>query len=195
MSNELQGREPQSRTAGRLATSRRLAASVAAGAVLLGGGVAIGVAATGGASAATGTTSSVRDGSVAARHCLKLARRVRNTGHPVAARRIAAFCEDPLLRLALVGGIHGQVTFETRKGAKTLAFERGTVQSVAGSVITVKAPDGSTMTWDLFGKTVVRELGHRVAASSLESGDLVFVAGPVVGGANDARIIRIRPAA
>ena len=47
-----------------------------------------------------------------------------------------------LARLRLLGGMHGQYTFETKNGSRTLAFERGTVTSVTGTGGTVRAADG-----------------------------------------------------
>jgi hypothetical protein len=100
-----------------------------------------------------------------------------------------------LVRLRLLGGIHGEFTFETKSGARTLAFERGTVLSVAGSDVTVRATDGTTWTWVLTSASIVRENGSRTSASSLAGGQLVFAAGPVSGTTRDARLIVIRNAA
>jgi hypothetical protein len=197
MSSDFPGQQTGPAIKQRISRSRRLAASVAAGAMLLGSGIAIGVAVTGGASAAArpGTAASAKALAQAAGPCRLLVGELRSAGHPVAPRRLLALCENPMIRLALVGGIHGQVTLETKQGPKTLAFERGTVESASGSTIVVKAPDGTEMTWDVVGNTVVREAGHQVTAGDVGSGDLVLVVGQVVSGANDARLIRIRPAA
>lgn len=100
-----------------------------------------------------------------------------------------------LVRLRLLGGIHGEFTFETKDGARTLAFERGTVLSVSGSDVTVRATDGTTWTWVLTSTSVVRENGSRTSAKSLAGGQLVFAAGPVSGTTRDARLIVIRDAA
>ncbi len=100
-----------------------------------------------------------------------------------------------LVRLRLLGGIHGEFTFETKDGARTLAFERGTVLSVAGSDVTVRATDGTTWTWVLTSASIVRENGSRTSAKSLAGGQLVFAAGPVTGTTRDARLIVIRNAA
>ena len=97
-----------------------------------------------------------------------------------------------LVRLRLLGGIHGEYTFETKNGARTLAFERGTVLSVAGSDVTVRATDGTTWTWVLTSASIVRENGSRTSAKSLAGGQLVFAAGPVTGSTRDARLIVIR---
>jgi hypothetical protein len=99
-----------------------------------------------------------------------------------------------LVRLRLLGGIHGEFTFETKDGARTLAFERGTVLSVAGSDVTVRATDGTTWTWVLTSTSIVRENGTRTSASNVAASQLVFVAGQVTGSTRDARLLVIRSA-
>jgi hypothetical protein len=99
---------------------------------------------------------------------------------------------DALARLRRLGGIDGQFTFETKTGPQTLAFERGTIASVSGQDIVVKATDGTTWSWTLVTDSVVRENGTKSTTSSLAAGDLVFVGGPVVRGTHDARLIVIR---
>jgi hypothetical protein len=96
-------------------------------------------------------------------------------------------------RLRLLGGVHGEFTFHNKTGFHTLAFERGAIQSVNGSDVVVRAPDGTSWTWVIVSNTVVREKGSKTTASALATGDLVFAAGPVVNGAMDARLIVIRP--
>jgi hypothetical protein len=100
-----------------------------------------------------------------------------------------------LIRLRLLGGMYGQYTFETKSGPRTLAFERGTVVSVAGDNVTVRATDGTTWTWVLTSTSVLRENGARTSAKSLAAGQLVLAAGPVTGTTRDARLVVIRPAA
>jgi Domain of unknown function (DUF5666) len=112
-------------------------------------------------------------------------------GHPAAAMRLHALCTGPLLRLALVGGEHGQVTFKGKTSPKTIAFERGTVESVTGSAFTVQAPDGTTWTWDLTASTTIHAAGQDTAQAKLATGDRVFVGGPLVSGTRDARLVRI----
>ncbi len=180
---------PRRKASGRF---RRIAASGAAAVVLLGGGAAIGIAMTGGASADTSGSGSPAHQTAAAQ-CRSIAALVRRNGHPAAARRITALCRrSPLLRIAAVGGIYGSVTFKAKDGTRTLKFERGTVASVTGSVIIVRAVDGTTWTWDINASTAVREDGQKVAQSSLADGERVLVVGQVVSGTYDARLIRIR---
>ncbi len=101
---------------------------------------------------------------------------------------------DALARLRRLGGIDGQFTFETKTGPKTLAFERGTIQSVSGQDVVVRAKDGTTWNWTLVGDSVVRQDGSKTTSSALSAGQLVFVGGPVVRGTHDARLIVVRDA-
>jgi hypothetical protein len=204
---------PARRWSGR---TRRVVTSVAVGAVLLGSGAGIGVALTGGASASTGgpssptgnpASTSVAAGntsasgsatttasSAAATRCAKLEQRLRGNDHPKAANLVQAFCGSALLRLRLVGGEHGEVTFQTKAGPKTVAIERGTIQAVTSSNMTVVAKDGTTWTWDFTTSTKVRDAGQTVPTTNLSTGQLVFVGGQVASGVYDARMVQIRPA-
>jgi hypothetical protein len=98
-----------------------------------------------------------------------------------------------LRRLRQIGGYYGSLTFHAKTGVRTLAFERGTIEAVSQSDMVVRAPDGTTMTWQIVSDTVVRQKGAKAATSALADGQLVFVGGPVVSGARDARLIAIRP--
>ena len=99
-----------------------------------------------------------------------------------------------LARLRRLGGMYGQFTYETKKGARTLAFERGTIASVASGDVVVRAHDGTTWVWDLTGTSVVRDDGKRTTESALVAGEQVFAGGTVTGGTRDARLIVIRKA-
>lgn len=94
-------------------------------------------------------------------------------------------------RLRGIGGYYGSLTFSTKAGVRTVAFERGTIESVTGSDVVVRAPDGTTMTWLFVSDTVVRDHG-KASTTVLSDGQLVFVGGPVVSGARDARLIVVR---
>jgi hypothetical protein len=97
-------------------------------------------------------------------------------------------------RLRRLGGVDGEFTFHNKTGFHTLAFERGTVQSVSGSDVVIKAADGTTWTWQIVSDTVVRKNGAKTTTSALSAGETVFAGGPVVSGAKDARLIVIRTA-
>jgi hypothetical protein len=98
-----------------------------------------------------------------------------------------------LARLRALGGVDGEFTFQNKTGFHTLAFERGTIQSVSGSDVVVGAKDGTTWTWLIVSDTVVRQNGSKTTTSALAAGQTVFVGGPVLNGAKDARLIVIRP--
>jgi hypothetical protein len=181
--------DTQNSSAGRPARTRRIVGAAAAGTILMGGGVAIGVALTGGASAAAAPAAPA----TRAHKCARLESRAARNAHPAAARAIRGFCHGPLRR-ALAAGLHGQITYKDLSGFRTLAFERGTVETVSGSTLTVRAADGTTWTWHLVANSVIAEKGQQVAAGKLAKGEQVLVAGPVVNSANDARLVRIRPA-
>jgi hypothetical protein len=184
--------------------TRRVVTTVAASAVLLGSGAWIGMALTGGASASTANSQNVGSGTGSAAtiaadtsavgRCADLVQALRNHDRLRAAKGVQAFCRHRLLRLALVGGEHGEVTFQTKAGPKTIAFERGTIQAVSSSAITVLAKDGTTWSWDLTMNTKLGKAGQQATTASLSTGELVLVVGPVVNGTHDARLIRIRGA-
>ena len=97
-------------------------------------------------------------------------------------------------RLRHLGGVDGTATFHNKTGFHTLSFERGTIQSVSGSDVVIKAADGTTWTWHVVSDTVVRKNGSKTTTNALSAGETVFAGGPVVNGAKDARLIVIRPA-
>jgi hypothetical protein len=132
-----------------------------------------------------------------ARHVARVAKR---EGLPRLARAVqfaAARCglaHHPVFAFFLLRGIDGQFTIQTKQGARTLAYERGVIQSVqAGRSVVVKASDGTTWTWDLVAVTVVRDRQGKVSESTLAAGAPVWVGGPVVQGVKDARLIVLRP--
>lgn len=96
-------------------------------------------------------------------------------------------------RLRHFGGVDGTATFHNKTGFHTLSFERGIIQSVSGSDVVIKSPDGTTWTWKIVSDTVVRKNGAKTTTSALSAGETVFAGGPVVSGARDARLIIIRP--
>jgi hypothetical protein len=133
-----------------------------------------------------------------ARQAARAARKAGNLQAAKAARKAAPECfgyRHRLIRVSLLRGIDGQFTIRTAHGVRTLAFERGVIQSVSSSNIVVRATDGTTWTWDLVSSTVVREHGTKTQRSALSTGQPVWVGGPVVSGAKDARLIMIRPPA
>ena len=139
-----------------------------------------------------GTTTAAQG---TARPCVTRAAKLKAAGHPFAAKYALRLCRHALARVRLLGGIHGQFTLKAKSGGyKTLAYERGVIQSISGNDVTVQATDGTTWTWVLVANTVVRHGGQKVATSGLAEGQQVFAGGPVVSGVYDARLIVIRPA-
>jgi len=100
-----------------------------------------------------------------------------------------------LARLRALGGIDGEFTYHNASGYHTLAFERGTIASLSGNDVVVRAPDGTTYTWLIVSDTVVRHNGSKTTTGALATGETVFAGGPVVNGARDARVIVIRAGA
>jgi len=143
---------------------------------LAGGGIAW--AATSGTSASASSQGAVLNSAL-------------NTAASTSATVPAGRVRWALGRLRRVGGVDGEVTFHYQGGYRTLAFERGTIQSVSGSDVVVKAADGTVWTWTIVGDTVVRKGGSKTTTSALSAGELVFAGGPVVNGDKDARLIVI----
>jgi len=98
-----------------------------------------------------------------------------------------------IARLRALGGVHGEFTYHNANGFHTLAFERGTITSVSGSNLVVRAPDGTVWTWQIVSNTVVIQNGARTTTNALADGETVFTGGPVAGGVMDSRLIVIRP--
>jgi hypothetical protein len=156
---------------------------------------------TGGAGA---TAAGARAGMATKGSACGRARRAGRAAHRAGLRRLArragigaAHCRRARRRIFaffLLRGVDGQFTVQTRKGTKTLAFERGVIQAVSsGKSITVKASDGTTWTWGLVSTTVVRDRQGKVSESQLTAGTPVWAGGPVVQGTKDARLIVVRP--
>jgi hypothetical protein len=185
-----------------------LASTSLSGAPAASTGAGAGSTGTGAAGTGTeGTASAAPAGSAAspaARRCARAARAAgaaRLSGHPRLSRAARAatarcrFIRRRIVRFFLLRGIDGQFSFRTRSGAiRTLAYERGVIESVTGGrSIVVKAADGTIWTWNLVSRTVVRDSGGRVSESRFAVGEPVWVGGRVVGGAKDARLIFVRP--
>jgi hypothetical protein len=139
------------------------------------------------------------------RACVASARRLRASGHRAAARAGLRACIRRYvrlraalamlrlhrLRMLIRRTLHGQITIETKSGPKTLAFERGAVQSASGSSLVVRAADGTTWTWALSSATRVIKAWHRVGANTLATGEQVVVLGEVSGASDQARRVVI----
>ena len=152
---------------------------------LAGGGITL-AAVSGGGAPASGASSATSARAAALNTALSDA-----AGNPAVS---PARVRWALGRLRHLGGVDGTATFHNKTGFHTLSFERGSIQSVNGSDVVIKAADGTTWTWHVVSDTVVRKNGSKTTTSALSAGETVFAGGPVVGGAGDARLIIIRPA-
>ena len=153
-----------------------------------------------GASAPDGTQAGAAASGTACAKARGVARAAGRKGLPRLERRIAlgaARCRlarRRVLEFFLLRGVDGQFTIATKQGIKTLAYTRGVIQSVdTGKSVVVQATDGTTWTWNLVATTVVRDQQGKVSQSGLVAGTPVWVGGPVIQNAKDARLIVLRP--
>jgi hypothetical protein len=177
--------DPSSTAPGRKKRFLRWGAGITLAGFLAGGGIAW-AATSGGGTSAAGPTGNAAVLNTA----LTASSTASSTGSTTPARR----ARWALGRLRRLGGVDGEFTFHNKKGFHTLAFERGTIQSVSGSNIVIKAADGTTWTWVTVSDTAVWKGGSKTTTSALSSGEKVFAGGPVVNGAKDARLIVIAKA-
>jgi hypothetical protein len=166
----------------------RWGAGITLAGFLAGGGIAWAATSSTGAAVASGPTGTA----AVLNSALNTASSTASTAGSTAPARRARWA---LGRLRLLGGVDGQFTFHNKTGFHTLAFERGTIQSVSGNDVVIKASDGTIWTWVTVSDTVVRKGGSKTTTSALSAGETVFAGGPVVDGAKDARLIVIRAAA
>ena len=177
MTNIFQGSSGSGSGGGR---RRRWAAVLAVTAVVVGGGAfAVAEAATGSPAATTA----------------QAAASTQATSAQAAVLNSVLSGPGRLGRLRRLGGLYGQFTVETKTGARTLAFERGTIVSVSGDDVVVRARNGMTETWTITSNSIVRADGKRTTDSALKPGELIFTGGPVSGSTRDARLIVVRKAA
>jgi hypothetical protein len=167
--------------------SRRRWAALAITAVVVGGG------AFAAAEAATGSPATPATLTAAGTQASTSAQTSASASASAAAKK--AWRHRGVARLRRLGGMYGQFSYETMRGARTVAFERGTIKSVSGDSVVIRARNGMTEAWTLTGTSVVRENGKRAAVGALAKGELVFAGGPVTGGAHDIALIVIRKAA
>ena len=116
-----------------------------------------------------------------------------------AAGQVAGALKE--IRTQLKAGVtHGDVTVTTKKGSKTVNFERGTVQLATATSFEVTDASGTTQTWVVGPKMKVRERGQRKAGASPSSsaavvnGESVIVVGAQTGSTSTARLVVVLPA-
>ena len=163
----------------------RWGAGITLAGFLAGGGIALALSGSGTPAVGATTTSTTQSAQAAVLNSAFST--AGSTAANVPLRRIRL----ALARLRALGGVHGEFTYHNASGFHTLAFERGTITSVSGSDLVVRAPDGTVWTWQIVSNTVVRQHGAKTTTSALADGETVFTGGPVVNGARDSRLIVI----
>lgn len=73
--------------------------------------------------------------------------------------------------------LHGEVTLGGKK-AQVVVFQRGTVDKIDASSITVKSRDGFTATYVVTESTKMRKAKKEIAATDIKTDDRVRVQGP-----------------
>ena len=96
-------------------------------------------------------------------------------------RRLAA----PLLRRAL----HGEVTLAGEEHG-VVVFQRGPVEKVSDTSLTVRSSDGYTATYEVNGDTTVRRNGGKATIAELKPGDRIVVVADKDG--SSLKAVRIR---
>ncbi|WFE19760.1 hypothetical protein O7621_17695 [Solwaraspora sp. WMMD937] len=89
-------------------------------------------------------------------------------------------------------GLHGEMTVQTDGGPRTLVVQRGTVDSIDGSTISVESADGFVLDWTCADECRVIDDGDEVKLSSLDVDAEVGVRGLRDGEELLARIV-LRP--
>jgi hypothetical protein len=172
----------------------RWTAGIAAAALLAAGGTLIGLNLAGHSSPAAANTASATAlnselSAAATPPCHHASKSGTKTSGSTAAK---GSCHVRRLRLLReIHGMYGQIAYNTSSGTKTLAFERGTIQSVSNGQLIVKAKNGTTWTWTVASGSVIKQNSKAASSSALFNGDRVFVAGWESGSAKDARVVLI----
>ncbi|WBB57349.1 hypothetical protein [Verrucosispora sp. WMMD573] len=86
--------------------------------------------------------------------------------------------------------LHGDVVVQTKDGGtKTVSVQRGEVTALTDDKVTVKSTDGFTRTWTFTDDLRVIERRRSIAATDIEVGTKLGVAGTVNGEQAQARLI------
>ena len=87
-------------------------------------------------------------------------------------------------------GLHGEMTVQTDDGPRTIVMQRGTVEAVDGTTITVESSDGFVLDWTCADECRVVDDGSEVELSSLDVNATVGVVGLRDGADLAARVVR-----
>jgi hypothetical protein len=91
----------------------------------------------------------------------------------------------------LARALHGEVTLAGEEH-RVVAFQRGSVEKVSDTSLTVKSPDGYTATYVVSAETKVRKKADKVTIGDLKVGDRVFVVADKDGSTLKAVRIRVK---
>jgi hypothetical protein len=94
-------------------------------------------------------------------------------------------------RHLLARALHGEVTLAGEEH-QVIAFQRGEVQKVSGTSVTVKSNDGFTETYALSEDTKVRENREEAKVSAIDASDQVMVVALKDDSALSARRVIVR---
>jgi hypothetical protein len=121
---------------------------------------------------------------------------------PVAKGKLAQAVKE-ILQQVRAGATHGEVTVDTKKGAQTIDFERGTVSQATPTGFQVTEPGGATGSWVVGTKTKVRERGQgrkaaaggasATSSATISDGENVVVVGLKSDGTTTARVVVVLP--
>jgi hypothetical protein len=109
-------------------------------------------------------------------------------------RRAQNGFRKPLVRRQLrfiARSLHGEVTLAGEEH-RVIAFQRGGVQKVSGTSLTVKSNDGFVETYVLSENTYVRENGDKAKPSDIDTSDRVLVVATKDGSTLNARRVIVR---
>jgi hypothetical protein len=121
---------------------------------------------------------------------------------PVANGKLADAVKQ-ILQQVRAGATHGEVTVDTKKGAQTIDFERGTVSEATPTGFKVTESGGATGSWVVGAKTKVRERGQgkkaaaggasSASSATVSDGENVVVVGLKSDGTPTARVVVVLP--
>jgi len=115
------------------------------------------------------------------------------TAEPSGKRAQNGF-RKPLVRRQLrfiARSLHGEVTLAGEKH-RVIVFQRGGVQKVSGTSLTVKSNDGFAETYALSDGTNVRENGSKAKLSDIDTADRVLVVATKDNSTLNARRVIVR---
>jgi Domain of unknown function (DUF5666) len=94
-------------------------------------------------------------------------------------------------RALVARALHGEVTL-AGEGHRVVVFQRGPIDKVSDTSLTVKSADGYTATYVVSDETVVREKAGKITVADLEAGDRVLVVATKDGSTLTAVRIRVK---